>query len=235
MSYFEENDSTVPVECSVVSDGGKTLLKLTNVPSSFDFEINSETARYFYLRFVDRMGCRTWSMPVWTGRSFDKHAENILSPVDMSKATAVDLLTSDDAYTAIDGNVHNVWKAQSNQASILVDLQKTYSISALGIYPQIVAKPSKLKEPEAWAKWQEDEYTSTLPTSFEVYTSIDGKIYQKQSDGIFRIFGGENVIEFKRTSAKYVRLDILSTVGKDALPRLYGNAKCTVGNLTVFE
>jgi hypothetical protein len=79
LSYFTKDEMTVPVECAVISDGGKTLLKTTNISSSFDFEIQSDTARYFYLRFVDSEGKRTWSMPVWTGRKFDKYTDALIS------------------------------------------------------------------------------------------------------------------------------------------------------------
>ena len=63
----------------------------------------------------------------------------------------------------------------------------------------------------------------------------DGKTFDKQAEGIFRQFGCETIVTFTRTPARYVRLDILSTVGADALPHLYSNVKCSIGNLTVFE
>lgn len=235
LSCFEEDKSTVPVTCSVISDGGKTLLTLTDITPTFDFEIHSDTARYFYLRLVDSEGRRTWSMPVRTGRACDQYVEPTLTLMDLSAATAVDLLTGCDASAAIDGDVSHVWEAQTGKASIVIDLQDVHTVSALGNYPRIVARPSQSADPEAWATWREDDYTATMPTAFAIYTSPDGISYEKKSEGIFRMFGGENIVTFEPTRARYVRLDILSTVGADALPHLYGNAKCSIANLSIFE
>jgi len=235
LSSFEEDENSVPVACSVISDGGKTLLTLTDIASNFDFEVHSDTARYFYLRLTDREGCRTWSMPVWTGRACDRYVEPTLTPVDMSRATAVDALTGCDASAAIDGDVTHTWEGQTGKASIVIDLHDVHEVTALGNYPRIVARPSKTEDPEAWAKWREDTDTATIPTAYAIYTSTDGVSYEKQTEGIFRTFGGENIVTFARTNARYVRLDILSTVGADALPHLYGDVKCSIGNLTVFS
>ncbi len=234
LSYFTKDEMTVPVECAVISDGGKTLLKTTNISSSFDFEIQSDTARYFYLRFVDGEGKRTWSMPVWTGRKFDKYTESKLSAIDLSNATAVDILTGEDASAAIDGDVYNVWEGKNTKASIVIDMQQLHTVSAIGYYPRPVEKPPKT-QPELRTKWREDDYTATLPTAFAIYTSIDGTKYEKKADGIFRTFGGETVVTFENTQARYVRFDVLSTVGADSLPHLYGNAKCSIGNLLFFR
>lgn len=234
LSYFEDDETTVPLSCSVISDGGKTLLTVLNPESSFDFDIHSETARYFYLRFVDGEGRRTWSMPVWTGRAFDEYVDPCVIPVDMSSATAVDTLSGCDATAAIDGDVYNPWESKGKKASILIDLQKIQKVSAVGSYPRIVEKPSKVTDPEAWAKWREYDYTPSLPTAFTIYTSVDGNKYEKRTEGILRVFGGESIITFESAEARYVRFDILSTVGTDSLPHLYGEANCSVGNLTVY-
>ena len=60
-------------------------------------------------------------------------------------------------------------------------------------------------------------------------------VHHRITDGICRMFGGENIFTFEPTKAKYVRFDILSTVGHDAVPHLWGDAKCSVANLTLFE
>jgi len=234
LSYFKEDESTVPTSCAVISNGGKTLLSLTDIPSTFDFEIHSETARYFYLRFVDRKGRRTWSMPVWTGRPFERYEAPDLTPIDLSSATAVDTLSGADASAAIDGDVYHTWEVPSGQASLVIDLGRVQTVSAIGNYPRIITRPLKSADPEAYARWREDHDSATIPTSFEVYTSVDGTTYEKQADGIFRMFGGENIVTFAPTNARFVRLDLLSTVGKDAFPRIYENANCSIGNLAVF-
>ena len=235
LDYFLDDETTHPVECTVISDYGKTLLSLSNFGNTFDFEIDSDTARYFYLRFVDANGERTWSCPVWTGRAFDEYLEPEITPIDMTGATAVDALTGDDAAGAIDGNVYEPWEARTGKASIVIDLGKECEIKALGLYPRMIVRPSKSREYEKWLVWREPDFSSTLPTSIAVYASVDGKTYEKCTDGICRMFGGENIFTFEPTKAKYVRFDILSTVGHDAVPHLWGDAKCSVANLTLFE
>lgn len=235
VSTFDNDSSTLPKICSVISDGGKTLLTLKDIEKSFDFEITSISARYFYLRLTDNEGNRTWSMPVWTGRQFDNYTHPMLTPVDLQNATAVDILTGCDASAAINGDVYDLWEAQSGRASIVIDMKDVHTLRAVGNYPRILAKPSRLREPELWKDWREDEFTSSIPTDYAVYTSLDGKNYQKQSAGVFRMFGGETLVTFEPTKARYVRFDVLSTVGNSSLPHLYGNAKCTVANITLFE
>lgn len=235
LGYFKDDDTTHPTKCTVISDYGKTLLTLEDFEDSFDFEINSDTARYFYLRFVDANGDRTWSMPVWTGRAFDNFTEPELTPIDISGADAVDILTGDDASGAIDGDVYTPWEAKGEKASILIDLKEEKEIKALGLYPRMIVRPSKSREYEKWLVWREPDFASTLPTDIAIYASVDGKTFEKCADGSCRMFGGENIFTFEPTKARYVRFDILSTVGRDAAPHLYGNAKCSVANLTLFK
>ena len=235
LDYFKEDETTRPTECTVISDYGKALLTLKDFGNTFDFEISSDCARYFYLRFVDSNFDRTWSMPVWTGRAFDEFTEPDVTPIDMTGATAFDILNGEDASLAIDGDVYTPWEAKTGKASIVIDLKSEKVIKALGLYPRMIVRPSKSKDYENWVVWRESDYSSTLATSISVYASVDGKNYEKCTDGSCRMFGGENIFTFEPTRARYVRFDILSTVGHDAVPHLYGDARCSVANLTLFE
>lgn len=235
LDYFKDDATTHPVKCDVISDYGKTLLTLKDFGDSFDFEITSDTARYFYLRFVDSNFERTWSMPVWTGRAFDEFTEPDITPIDMTGVTAFDVLNGEDASAAIDGDVYTPWEAKTGKASIVIDLKTEKAIKALGLYPRMIVRPSKSREYEKWLVWREPDFASTLPTNIEIYASLDGENYEKCTDGLCRMFGGENIFTFDTVRARYVRFDILSTVGRDAAPQLWGDAKCSVANLTLFE
>ena len=48
---FSEDEECRPVKCSVISNGGIAIKHLEGDLSSIDFEIKSESAAYFYLRF----------------------------------------------------------------------------------------------------------------------------------------------------------------------------------------
>ena len=235
LSYFREDETSVPVSCSVISDGGKTLFTTSEISNSFSFSIHAESARYFYLRFVDSNGHRTWSMPVWTGRAFDKYEEPSLTPINLSEASAYDVTSGIDAPAVIDGDAYNTWEGKGGTASIVIDLKEAQSVSALGYYPRIIERPTSETPKEIRASWREENLTSTLPTSFAIYTSLNGEGYEKRAEGVFRIFGGESIITFEPTTARYVRLDILSTTGKDTYPALWGNAKCSIGNISLFK
>ena len=47
--------------------------------------------------------------------------------------------------------------------------------------------------------------------------------------------GDEEIITFKRVSARYVKFEVLSTVGKDNVPKPYADSKITIGNISLFK
>ncbi len=67
-----ESEKTSVLE--VISDYGEVVYCQELTPSkniSIDFTVNSDRARYFFLRLHSTGGDRTWSSAIWTGREFD--------------------------------------------------------------------------------------------------------------------------------------------------------------------
>lgn len=232
LSYFNEDKTTTPINCRVISDGGETLLALTDVDfSCFDFDISSETAHYFYLRFVDELGRRTWSVPVWTGREFDKCISPDITPIDMSDASAVDILTGNDASVIIDGDPNNYWESESNKACIVIDLAKTCEISALGNYFRRVLRETSPFDLTHFST----KITGGFPTRVRISTSIDGNNYTVVAETNCRAFSGEQIITFDKVFARYVKFEVLSTVGLDTVPKPYADTNITIGNISLFK
>ncbi len=232
ISQFNEDAATMPINCRVISDGGNVLLELTDIDfSSFDFEISSDTARYFYLRFVDEKGRRTWSFPVFTGREFDRYVAPEITPIDMSGASALDLLTGEDAATVIDGDPDNFWASKSNEACLVIDLKEQRVISALGYYVRRVIRSTS---PIDISK-ESMKITAGFPTRVRISTSVDGVDYTEATVVNCRIFSGEQIITFDKTNARYLKFEVLSTVGKDNVPKPYEMTNISIGNLAIFE
>ena len=230
LAYFQADPTTRPISCHVISDGGETLLRLTDMDfSDFNFEITSKTAHYFYLRFVDEKGRRTWSPPVWTGRTFEKNEAPAPVPIDMQGFTATELMSGKDASVLLDGDPSNCFVAENHTASILVDMKSERVIGGVGLYHrEIVRGPG----------WDGD--TSALPllaafpTRYAVFVSQDGKTFEVCAAGVSRVFGEEQIISFKQCVARYLRFDVLSTVGQDLERRGFEAQPCVIGSLSLL-
>ena len=228
---FHGDPDSVPVKCQVISDYGICVKTLENVDfSSLDFAVESDTARYFYLRLVDRLGRKTWSCPVWTGRPLDGRNADALIPLDKKGFWAVEEKTGADASVLLNDDPAAVWTSRGASGSILVDMGAVQDTAGLGVYHPIL-EAGKLKA----AGISSSEAMSHLPYEYRVSTSADGKDFEEKASGVFRIFGAESVIRFPRHDARFLRLELLSTVGANSCLAAYREAKIAVAELTVFR
>lgn len=230
ISYFNEDETTVPVKCQVISDHGKIIKVIENVDfSDFDFEIDAPDAGYFFLRFVDSKTRRTWSPAVWTGRPLKGTLPSPLAPVDKSGFTVTEIKSGNAADVLVNNDPMESYVADSDSPSFVIDMNRIEKISALGHYPRVIRR-----------KLLNDWYGGTpailaeFPSEFAIYTSLDGKNYDKCADGIFRTFGSEEIIEFSEREARFVKLEILSNVGKFKGGE-FENSRTALGELTVFK
>lgn len=228
LSSFKEDKSTEPRVCKVISDGGITVKTLENIGSEFEFEIESCTAHYFYLRLSDSEGRRTWSMPVFTGRRLERKEELTITPISSEKFTAYDRISGKDARSVIDGDLNNFWLGDTASASIVIDMGEMKRISALGFCQRIVVH--NLKD-----DWSSSDYTQSFAFEYEIYTSVDGEKFEKCRSGVLRTFGSEEIIELPKTEARYVVFEVKSTVGSYSGFKKYENAPVSIGNIAVFE
>ena len=237
-SCFEKDDSTRPVCCQVISDGGETLCELKDLGDVLDFTIPSDTARYFYLRLLDEKGRKTWSCPVWTGREFDAPLQmGSYAPLDKTKFTAVDEQSGADATAVLDNDPGVAYEAKTPTVSVLIDMGEAREISAVGYYVRRFTKD--------WIKatsvdWKVEigervlEITKRYVTEYAISTSVDGVQYTPVASGAIRAFGDEEILAFPTHVARFVRFEALSTVGRQSgIPALQDTCP-SFGELSVF-
>lgn len=227
---FSDDEECRPVKLSVISDGGKTIKYIEGNMSSLDFEIKSDSAAYFYLRFTDIKGRRTWSAPVWTGRPCRYKVAPVLSPIDKSEFKALDLSTGKDAGKLVNDNPEDFWISDTPTPTILIDMGEEYEIEALGHYPLRPIMGEIINS----GKYPNDIVTQYV-NSYRVLTSTDGVEFDTVAEGILRVFGKEEFITFKPTKARFVKFEVVSSTGRAlGLPK-YENATVRIGELTVFR
>lgn len=238
LSYFEKDDSTRPVCCQVISDGGETLCELKDLGDVLDFTIPSDTARYFYLRLLDKQGRKTWSCPVWTGREFDAPLQmGSYVPLDKAKFTAVDEQSGADAAAVLDNDPGVEYVAKTPTVSILIDMGEAREISAVGYY---VRRFTKDWIKETSQDWKAEiggrmlEIIKRYVAQYAISTSVDGVQYTPVASGAIRAFGDEEILAFPTHVARFVRFEALSTVGEQSgIPSLRGTCP-SFGELSVF-
>ena len=233
LDTFDGNDNALPVSLRVISDYGNTVFEAScENKKSLDFTLTSSTARYFYLRFLDKNGNRTISCPVYTGRAYDDFEKlPAVRPLDMSGFSAVEADGGADASVVINGDPFTSYHSDKQTASILIDMKEERRISALGLFAPYVLRTNE----KIGNHYKLTEAVESIPADVAIYTSKDGKVFEKQADAYCRIFADENIIRFAPTDARYVRFDVLSTVGRYSGKPKYADAKAAIGNLTLFE
>lgn len=232
ISYFNEDESTVPVKAEVISDNGNTVKTLTDIDfSSFDFDIESSTARYFFLRLVDSKGRRTWTVPVLTGRKCDEIDHSALKPLDKSSFSAVDTMSGNDASTVINGDPLKVWKTENGKASIVIDMKEEKEVSALGHCAPYLERYELRKI----GIYNTSDVMTEFASEYTISVSSDGDSFTPVISGRFRVFGDEELITFPKTKARYVKLDIHSNIGKVCESTDYASKPLSIGEISIFE
>ncbi len=231
VSLFHEDADALPVECKVISNRGKTVKTITGEAlSDFSFTVNSDEAEYFYLRLRDSKNRKTWSVPVFTGRATENKPISSLAPIDKSGFSATDVKYATDANLLVSDDPNESWHSDHSDAEIVIDMGRIEKITALGHYPRIITR-ELLKEiskrPEA--------LIAELPVEYTLQTSVDGVKYCLCDTGLFRVFGGEEIIEFKETSARYVKLSIHSNVAEYSGHKKSFREGLAMGELTLYK
>ena len=232
ISYFKEDESTVPVKVDVISDYGNTVKTIEGIDfSSFDFEIESSTARYFFLRFVDSKNRRTWTFPVLTGRECDKKDLSSLNPLDKSSFAATDLLTGNDASVLVNGDPMTVYKTDKGKASIVIDMKESKSFKAFGHCAPYLERYELRKI----GIYNTSEVMAEFASAYTLSVSNDGESFTDIVSGCFRVFGDEEIVTFPEVNARYIKLDISSNVGDASGSEDYRGRPLSVAEISVFE
>lgn len=237
LDYFKPDPAIAPIKCEVISDYGKCVKAIEGSFSAIDFTVESTTARYFYLRFTDCEGRKTWSCPVWTGREFDRNTESLpcqyamgneenLIPISKEAFTVCEKTSGKDCDEIISDDITREWSGDNTYASFVIDMKKEYTIRGVGHYPvQILVAGA----PDTKARMMGSA------AEYEISVSLDGESYEKCADGLVRVYGGEVIATFDAINARYVKFDVISTVGKlSGIPK-YMDMPVMMNELTVYS
>lgn len=231
ISYFHDDPTTVPVKCQVISDGGFPVKEIEGVDfSDFEFDVESDRASWFYLRLWDEEGRKTWSPAIWTGREpYQTHTDDLI-PLCKTGFSAVDEDTGKDASAVLCEDPHLFWSAEGKTCSILIDMQEEKTIGGLGHYPRVLLG-QQMKETGRKAP----EFLAEFPCHYVISTSLDGKQFTKKAEGWFRTFGAEDIIRLENHQARYIRLEVLSTIGRNSHRKDFVDANVSIGELTPYQ
>ena len=243
LSSFKEDPSTRPTACRVISDYGKIVAEFKDVDfSDFDFELHSDTARYFYLRFTDAKGQRTWSAPVWTSREIDPPAP-ALCPIPKEGFCVTELESGRDASVLVNDDPRVCFESALGAATYLIDMQKEHEICALGHYTPYTDRKALALDPvvsqRILAVFGRDKFpevataVSRFASKYEIWVSRDGTHFEKCDEGQVRCFSGEELLRFPATRARYVKFKVLTTTGQEWRPA-FDDLTLHIAELTPF-
>lgn len=228
LGYFKEDATTAPVRLQVISDYGLVVYQTDDVSDKMTFTIESASARYFYLKLIDTEGRKTWSMPVWTGREFDKaKTYDHLTSLDMSGFSATS--NGDDAQKTINGDPFDSWESDERHPTVVIDMGEEKEISAVGCYPHVVIRQNR---PVGWNTRDEAKH---IVTRFKVYASLDGENYTEVASATFQTLGCEKIVEFDKINARFVKFEVVGNVGTDSYKPNYKDTTAKIGNITLFK
>lgn len=233
VSHFNKPcDTEKIVLVEVVSDYGKTVKTLNVDPKEenvLDFEVKSDTARYFYLKLTSAEGDRTWSSPVWTGRKFDEICRDTFkgTELDKTKWSVVSCSDGTDPKKLFSGSHEDPWTGTESSAEFVIDLGELTDISAIGIYPHMVSRTDdSLTDTEATARFVSD---------YEMYIAKDLNDFIMVSKDTIRCYGEEKIDEFETTTARYIKIKILATAGASQHKPKYKNSPVMIGEIYAYK
>lgn len=219
----------------VVSDGGRVIKTIENPEHTFDFEIESHTARYFYLRLYDAVGKRTISCPTYTGRACDRprNPEEYLERIDKSGFEAWDILNNEPCGKLLNGNPVDGWICSGSKAEIEIDMKESKAICGIGIYPYRFIINDCLAMDDKEHRMQ--ICLARFFRDYEISLSEDNVNYKKVCEGSVRVFGAEEYALFDEVNARYIRLKLLNTIGSTCKNDFYFTVCGRVGEIDIFK
>lgn len=231
LAYFRMGETDTHIKkCKVITDKGITLLELENMGDNFDFTVFAPDSHYFFLTLIDEKGRKTWSCPVWTGKPFEKKKEKKLVPIPKDGIKVYDRVSGKEIPEVISDDPLTPWQSENTTADLIFDLGEEKTVSALSHFPKWM-EAFKIKEEGL----QPCDKIKELPSKYRISVSRDGENFTRIASGLFRIFGWEETIRFAKLKARYVRLEILSTVGKEWEREEFLDAKLAIAELTLWQ
>ena len=88
------------------------------------------------------------------------------------------------------------------------------------------------KKGETWRTSHESRH---LVSRYKLYSSLDGENYSLISEARSKHLGDENVIDFTPRLARFVKMEIVSTVGRDSGRDDIAECDAYIGELSLFN
>lgn len=205
----------------IISDYGNSVYKkdVSAHEAHLDTMIESNTARYFYIRAVNKKGERIWSSPIWTGRSFDTTAKE--TPLQKLDKTLLKVASPDSPATIrnlMNGDPNQPWCCTKQNSCAIIDLGDVHKVAAIGYHRHTIPY-NDLFEVKA------------LLNRYCYSFSMDGINYMTSYHGIITNYGSEQIHRFPNISTRYIKIDAISSVGSDAGDT---NSFPKIGELTLY-
>ncbi|MBR4863181.1 MAG: discoidin domain-containing protein [Oscillospiraceae bacterium] len=230
LDYFRAGEPDTHIQkCKLITDKGVKLVELENMGDRFSFTVTAPDSHYFYLCLADAENRRTWSCPVWTGKPFQKKKERPLTPIDKSGITAFDRISGKAVTDIINDDLTRSWSSGEKTADLVFDLGQKLTVSALSHYPFWVDRYTVEQKGSSGLALGE------FPCEYRISVSDDGEHFHRVALGVFRIFGSEETIRFEKTKARFVRLEVLSTIGKAWGGDGITEVPLTIGEITLWK
>lgn len=233
LSYFRMGEEDTHIrKCKVVTDGGRELLEIQNVGDVIDFTVSAPDSHWFYLSLADEYGRKTFSCPVWTGLPFEKKKkkkkEKKLTPLDKKGVKVFDRVSETDASVIMNGDPLQPYDSEHPTADFLIDLSYEAEVSALSNYNKWSVFSRETKD-------QSPNRISAFPSKYRISVSLDGETFERIAMGRILESGGEYFIRFPKKKARYVRLEILETMGRAWEREEYFDAPLSIGEITLWN
>ncbi len=223
------------VRCEVISDYRNKVKVIEGVDfSSFDFTIESDTARYFFLRIIHEDETKTYSAPVFLGRPYDEHLNcSDLTRLDKS-GVVVASATSEGAEALLNCDPTNPWYTDSESAEVVFDMGRVTELSALRLWEHYYGKPELEKQNELGVEFTA-QFISEYLSHFRVLLSTDGVNYDLVADRYMQKVYNGVYARFQRQSARYVKLELLNSIGNECGRSARKHAKIKLGEVDFYN
>ncbi|MFR2838633.1 MAG: CehA/McbA family metallohydrolase [Zhenhengia sp.] len=204
----------------IISDYGQVVASCErkDFHMKWNVTLESETARYFFLRVVNEEGKKAWSAPVWTGRKPDEKVEAVkgrrIRPEAMKVIYASSEKDSCKACEILNPDTKTYWESEETSGEIIIDLGEEKELIGIGYRKNYIAYEDK----EALAKLM-DGYC------YEV-SKEEQEGYEVVASGRVRNYGSEHYRSFEAIKARYVKIKALNAIEEGIV---------AIGNIYIYE
>ncbi|MBR4288846.1 MAG: discoidin domain-containing protein [Clostridia bacterium] len=229
LSYFRMGEPDTHIKrCRLITDGGRELLEIQNTGDVIDFTVSAPDSHWFHLTLIDELGRKTFSCPVWTGLPFENKKEKKLTPIDKEGVKVFDKVSGKDASVIMNGDPLQPYDSEHSTADFLINLGKETEVSALSNYNKwhLFTRETRNMIPDN---------ASHFPSKYRIWVSLDGENFERVALGRILESGGEYFIRFPKKKARYVRLEILETIGRAWEREEFYNATLSIGEITLWN